>query len=270
MRNRIMLSALITLLLLPLWFLFVGAFQDVYGIFIMPPRFFPRAPTLANFQWVFSLPILGWFRNTLIVTLTSVVLAVIVSVSGAFAFAFYKFPFKSFLWPLALAGIMVPRMSMIIPLFVVFRKLGLSGTLLAAILPTIYMPMGLYIARAYFQSIPVSMLESARIDGANEIQILAHIVAPVSRPIVTAIALFAGIMSMGDYLWQLLQLQRSDTHTMLIGLMRAVMLRGGGDLSVNPVGRSLAVAVVLLVPLLLIFLVANKYFTSALGGALKE
>lgn len=272
MTNRVLLLGIFIVLLAPLYFLITGSFQDIHGLFVMPPRLWPRNPTTVNYEWVFSLPILHWLRNTSYVFVTTVTLSVLIATTGGYAFAFYRFPLKRFLWIIALAGIMVPRMSLIIPQFVVLRKLNLNGTLLAAILPAAYMPIGLYLARTYFETVPKSLLESARVDGANELQILAKIVAPVSRPIVTAIALFAGLQSLGDYMWQMLQLQRSDVQTMLIGLMRAVMLRGGGDgvTNINPIGRSLAVAVVLAAPMLLIFLVANRYFTTALGGATKE
>ena len=272
MVNKAFLVGIFVILLAPLYFLFIGSFQDIHGIFVMPPRPWPVSPTLQNYEWVFSQPIAMWFRNTVFVTVTTVTLSVMIAATGGYAFAFYQFPFKRFLWIVALSGIMVPRMSLVIPQFIVLRKLGLNGMRIAAILPVAYMPVGLYLARTYFETVPKSLLESARIDGANELQILARVVAPVSQPIITAIALFASIHSLGDYMWQMLQLQRTEVQTLLVGLMRAVMLRGGSDIvsNVNPIGRSLAVAVVLLAPLLLIFLVANKYFTSALSGAVKE
>lgn len=268
--NRAILVAIIVVMLLPVWFLIVGSFTEMRGLFIMPPRFWPRMPTLDNYRWVLTHPVLLWARNSGVVLALTVVLAVAVSASGGYAFAFYEFRFKRVLWALLLAGVMVPRMSLIIPLFVVIRKLGVSGTLWSAVLPLCYMPMGLYLARAYFETVPKSVMDSARIDGANDLQILLRIVAPISRPIVTAIALFSGLGAMGDYLWQLLQLQRPGVHTMIIGLMRATMNKGGGEATVNPVGYSLAAAVVLALPMLAIFLIANKYFVTALGGAVRE
>jgi ABC-type glycerol-3-phosphate transport system permease component len=269
--NRALLVFAFIVLLAPLYFLITGSFQDIHGLFVMPPRLWPRNPTAVNYEWVLSLPLLHWLRNTGYVFVTTVTLSVLISVTGGYAFAFYRFPLKRFLWIIALAGIMVPRMSLIIPQFVVLRKLNLNGTLLAAILPAAYMPIGLYLARTYFETVPKSLLESARIDGANELQILSRVVAPVSRPIVTAIALFAGLHSLGDFMWQMLQLQHPRVHTLLVGLMRAVMLRGGESATnINPVGRSMAVAVVLAIPMLLLFIIANRYFTTALGGATKE
>ena len=235
--RKIIIVSFFVLLLAPLYFLITGSFQATAGLFVMPPRLWPRSPTLANYRWILTLPVGTWAVNTLFITVTTVTLSVITTVTGGYAFAFYRFPAKKLLWILALSGIMVPHMSLLIPKFVVLGKLGLNGTRLAAILPGVYMPIGLYITRAYFETVPVSIMESARIDGANDAQILFRIVAPISQPIVTAVSLFVGIQSLGDYLWQLLQLQQPARQTLLVGLMRAVMTRGGGDLSVNPIGR---------------------------------
>jgi ABC-type glycerol-3-phosphate transport system permease component len=128
----------------------------------------------------------------------------------------------------------------------------------------------LYLARTYFETIPQSLLESARIDGATEFQVLGKIVFPISIPIITALSIFASVGALQDYIWQALVLQDPNKQTLLVGLMRYSMERGGGDLALNPIGRGLAVGTVLLLPLLVIFLLANRYFVSSIGGAVKE
>jgi ABC-type glycerol-3-phosphate transport system permease component len=237
---------------------------------VMPPRLWPVAATLRNYAWVFRQPVAQWAANTFVVTVGSVFLAVVTTTTGGYAFAFFRFPGKRFLWTLLLAGVMIPRMSMLIPMFVVFRKIGVSGTLWAAVLPAAYLPVGLYLSRAYFETVPRSVIESARIDGASDLQVLTQIVAPISRPIVTVVALFAGINALGDYLWQMLQLQRDGLQTMLVGLMRAASQASGFESRINPIGQAMAAAVVLALPMLAIFLIANRYFVGALGGAVRE
>ena len=269
--NKAILVIIIAIMIAPIWFTATGSVQDLYGVFIMPPRILPVENfTLVNYQWVVSRDVGRWFVNTVIAVVGTVSLSVFISVTGGYAFSVYQIPAKRLIWSLLLAGIMIPRMSMLVPLFVITRKLRISGSLLAVILPTAFSPIGLYLSRAYFETIPRSLLESARLDGANEWRVLRSIVAPVSRPIVTACGLFAAVGTLNDYLWQMLQLQRPDDQTLLVGLIRETMRRGGEILLVNPIGRSLAAAMVLLAPLLGIFIVANRYFTSALGGAIKE
>jgi len=266
----VLIAAII--LLSPMWFTAVGSFQDLQGVMSMPPRPWPRIPTLENYAWVMNHPIALWARNTGIIVILTVVISVTVCCCAAYAFAFYDFKFKKVLWLLLLAGVMVPRISLIIPLFVVLRKVGLGGTLVGIVMKGAVAPTALYLARAFFETVPKSLLDAARIDGAGDVTILARVVAPISKPIITCLALFAAMGAQGDYVWQNLQLQRPEVVPLLVGLMRAVNDRQGGqaELMMNPIGRKLAMAMVLLLPMLLIYFTASRYFTSALGGAIKE
>jgi len=258
------------LLLFPIYMMFIGSLSDIYGVMKMPPRLWPMNPILDNYIRMLQWPLLRWVYNSLIVVIFSTLLSVLVSCSAGYVFAFYNFRFKKVLWVLFLIGIMIPRISLIIPTFVIIRKLGLSGSLLAAILPIVFSPFGLYLARNYFESIPKSLLESARIDGALESIILVRIVMPISAPIVTSLSLFSSIGALQDFIWQMLVLQKDRVKTLLIGAIGEVSRRGGGDLNVNPIGRAFAVSIVLMLPLVIVFLIANKHFINAMEGAVKE
>ena len=143
--------------------------------------------------------------------------------------------------------------------------------MIATILPNSISPMEMYLARNYFESIPKSIIESARIDGANEWQILKMIIIPVSKPIISVIALFSGVFALQDYIWQMLVLVDESKQTLLVGIMKLVMRRGSdANLGVNPVGRSFAAGILLLFPLVVLFLIGNKYFIEGLQGAVKE
>ena len=238
----------------------------------MPPAWLPLHPTLTNYKWVFDQKVGVFVFNTVVITGATVVGSTVVSCMAAYAFAFYDWRGKKALWLLLLAGIMIPVISLIIPRFVVMRQLGLGGTRMAVILPALLSPGHLYLARNYFETIPRALLDSAKMDGANEFQILGRIVAPISRPIIACLAIFTAVGALGDYLWPLLQLQKASRRTMVIGFTSAVREYRGelADTIINPLGRQFAVAMVLLVPILLVFFAASRYFTSALGGALKE
>lgn len=268
--SKLILVLVFILLLAPLYFMLVGSFQDIHGVMSMPPRLIPHNPTLDNYKLITTWNVSGWFKNTVFVVLFTVLISVLISASAGYAFAFYTFPFKKVLWTLFLVGIMIPRISLLIPHYIIVRKLGIQGTLWAVILPTCFSPVGLYLARNYFETVPKSLLEAARIDGCNEIQVLFHVVAPVSKPIITALSLFAAIGALQDYIWQSLVLLNPSRQTLIVGLIKSVMMRGGEMENVNPLGRSFAVGIVLVIPLLLVFLVANRYFVNGLSGAVKE
>jgi ABC-type glycerol-3-phosphate transport system permease component len=246
--------------------MFIGSLSDIYGVMRMPPQLWPKHPILDNYLKMLQWPLLKWLYNSLVVVIISTVLSILVSSSAGYIFAFYDFRFKNILWSLFLIGIMIPRISLLIPMFVIIRKLGLSGTLLAAILPIVFSPFNLYLARNYFESIPKSLLESARIDGARESIILVRIIMPISAPIVTSLGLFSAIGALQDFIWQMLVLQKDTVKTLLIGMIGEVSRRGGGDLNINPLGRGFAVSIILMLPLIIVFLVSNKYFINAMDG----
>lgn len=271
MIKKSILILIFIIMLFPMYFMIIGSFQNIQGIMKMPPALIPNNPTFDNYLILFKSPVLLWLKNTIFVTALTVILTIILCSSAGYSFAYYDFKHKNILWGILLLGIMIPRISLIIPQFVIIKKLGLSGTLLATVLPIVYYPVGLYLARIYFETIPKSLLESARLDGANEVQILIKIIMPMSKPIITCLALFAAIGVLQDYIWQMLILQKEENQTILIGMMKLALVRQGGtDANINPISKALAVGTILLFPLVIMFLVSNKFFTQSLGGAIKE
>ena len=269
---KIVFIAMFAILILPFYVMLNGSLQNIYGILAMPPRMYPVNPTLQNYQVLFSWPLGTFAFNTIIVVMATVVLSTLISCITGYAFAFFEFPFKRILWVVLLFGIMVPYISLVIPRFVVIRHIGLSGTLASVILPIAFSPTNIYLARCFFESAPRSLLESARIDGANELQILTQIVMPISKPIISVLDLLTAIVSMGDYLWQMLCLQDIEKQTLLIGLMKGVRQSAGvPGTTISPFGKSMAASVILFIPMLVIFLIGNRFFVDGIHmGAVKE
>ena len=118
----------------------------------------------------------------------------------------------------------------------------------------------------------MSLFESARIDGASEWCILVQIVMPLALPVLTAIALFTAIGVLGDYVWQSLVFQFGDVQTLIVGMIKRAQEKAWpGDYNINPLGRQMAVGVILMIPLVTIFGIANKYFVTGISvGGVKE
>jgi ABC-type glycerol-3-phosphate transport system permease component len=270
--KKLFLVFIFILMFIPVYFMAIGGFQNIVGIMKMPPDLIPNNPTLHNYEVILKWPLLKWLSNSIIVTISTVILTVLLCSSAGYSFAFYTWKFKELLWGIIMVGLMVPRISFIIPTFVIIKKMNLSGSLVATIIPNIYNCSLLYMTRVYFETIPKSLLESARLDGANEVQILWHIVMPMSKPIIAALALFSAIGSLGDYLWQMLVLQRPENQTLIVGMIMKIIQLGNNTIQggMNPFSLQLAVGTILLIPLLVIFLLSNKYFTQNIGGAIKE
>jgi ABC-type glycerol-3-phosphate transport system permease component len=165
-----------------------------------------------------------------------------------------------------MAPIFVTRFVLLISQFVIVGKLGLRG-LAAVVLMSVYWPTGIFLFRNYFGSIPVSLIESARLDGASEWGIFAHVVLPLSKPIMGAAVVFLGMGALGDYIWQMLNLQRKELQTFLVGLMNSTI-----DVTVvTNIGYDLAVGTALFLPYLILFAVSSRYFLKGLTlGGVRE
>lgn len=271
--NKSFLIIIFIFSLFPIWIMFSGSLMDIKGFLAIPPKLFPTNPTLVNFRSILKDPIIWtWGRNSLLVVLGTVFISVSISLFGGYAFALSKkSKKKEILWTILLSALLFPRISILIPQYVLLSKMNLSGSILGVILPCVYTPVGLFISRKFFESVPVAIIESAKVDGASDLRILINIIIPLTKPLVSVLALFSALGALQDYIWQMLVLQKTERQTLLVGLMRLAMKRGGDvELGINPIGRYLTVGVILLFPLLVLFLIANKYFVSALEGAVKE
>ena len=147
------------------------------------------------------------------------------------------------------------------------RYTGLMNTLLGCALPLLVTPLHILMAEQYFRSFPQSMIDAGRIDGLKDLGILTRVILPNSKSLLVCLALLKTVEAWGDYLWQYILLQSAGKMTLLVGLIRWVQARGEESaVTVNPVGVSLAVSVVLMVPFLILFGIGSKYFLYELKG----
>lgn len=271
-KTKIILICTFIILFFPTWIMIIGSFQNIQGFMKMPPDLWPTFFTIKNYTIMLYMPIFTWLKNTLIILISTVFLSVFISTSCGYVFATTKFKGKEFIWGILLIGLLLPRISVLIPIYVIIRQLGLSGTLLAVILSTSFSSFGILMARNYFENIPKSLFESAILDGADDVQIIWYIVMPVSFPAITTLSLSTAIFSLSDYIWQALVLQKQAMQTLMVGLIKSGTIGQmiGGEAAINPLGKMMAVGVILFIPLLCVFLISNKYYLSSRGGAIKE
>jgi ABC-type glycerol-3-phosphate transport system permease component len=251
--------------------MFSGSFISFARVLYMPPKLWPDNPTVEHYQWVLGMKNFWvWTSNTVIIAISTMVLSVIVSCMTGYVFSFHNIRFKKLLWILFLSGAIIPRISIIIPLFVVMGKIGITGNLFSVIIIGIFSPTGIYLARNYFDTIPKSLVESARIDGASEFQIIRKIIIPISKPLIATIGLSTVIGALGDFMWQSLQLQNDTSQTLLVALMREVLKFSVDQVGKIGISHSLTIGMFMFFPLLIVFIFANKHFVGTLSGAVKE
>ncbi len=263
----VLLFTICAVFLFPVWLMLTNSFTPARAFLRMPPRLIPYTFTLKNYEQALSLRYLPrWIINSLIIMVVIIVFGVFANGGAGYVFAFAKFKFKNTIFIALLLPIFVSKYTVLISQFIVVGKLNLPG-LLAVLSMSIFWPTGIYLFRNYFLSIPTSLVESARLDGAKEWTILVRIVLPICKPILGAAIVFLGMGALGDYIWQMLNLQLVETRTFLVGLMLSAL----DVYAIKNIGYELAVGTLLFLPYLLIFSFSSRYFLEGLtGGALKE
>lgn len=263
----IILAAFCLLLMVPIYFMVMNSFTPARAFLKVPPDLLPYKFTLVNYQRILALPLLlRWVFNTLVIMAVTVTIGILANCAAGYVFAFYRGRWATILFWVFMAPMFVTRYVLIISQFVVIRQLHLSG-FAACALVLLFWPTGIFLSRNYFRSIPVSLVESARIDGASEFLIMRKVVLPISKPLIGASVAFLGMGAMGDYIWQFLNLQKPASKTFLVGLLQSSI-----DIYVvKDIGYSLAVGTALFIPYLIVFALSSRYFITGLtGGALKE
>lgn len=254
------------LFLYPLFWLFTSAFKTSSEIYMMPPSIFPNNFYLGNFQNLFGgRPALRWVLNSIIVATASAGFSVVFSSLAAYAFAKLEFKGKNLFFLLLVGSIMIPKETFIVPLFEIIIAFNWIDTYQAMIVPNLATGLGTFMLFAFFADIPDSIRESAKIDGANELTIFGKLMLPIVAPGVGALFILNFVTYWNDYLWQLLMSRSQEMQTIPVG---AAALQQ----ATNPdIGLRVAGAAVAAVPMVIIFLLFQRFFTSGISaGAVKE
>ncbi|NLW19773.1 MAG: carbohydrate ABC transporter permease [Clostridiales bacterium] len=182
-------------------------------------QYFTPPYTLQNYSTIFQTSkVLIWMWNSLFVALVVTGLVIVISTMAAFALAKIPFRFSKFMYFFFLMGLMVPTEATIVPLFVTANRLGLIDTYQGLILPALAGSMNIVIMRSFFRGIPNDLIESATIDGANEMYIFLHIILPLGRTVIVTIAIFTFIGNWNSYLWPYLAAMSEDLFTLPLGI----------------------------------------------------
>ncbi|GIP40174.1 sugar transport system permease [Paenibacillus sp. J31TS4] len=252
--------------LFPLYWLFTSSLKNSSDVIKMPPDWWPATITFSNYVEVFqSQPALRWTFNSLFVAGVSTVLVVAVSAMAAYAFSKLRFTGKNVLFIIFISSMMVPKEVMIVPLFRISQDLGLVNNLFGMIWPNVATAFGVFLLKGFFDSAPDALREASRIDGAGEVRTFLQIMLPIVKPGIGALFILNFVQVWNDYLWQLVIGQDKEMKTLMVGI--ATLMQ---DLNPN-FAYKMAGATVAAIPMLLIFLLFQKYFTRGISiGAVKE
>jgi multiple sugar transport system permease protein len=252
--------------LFPLYWLFTSSLKNSSDVLKMPPDWFPKSPTFSNYVDVFqNQPALRWTFNSIYVSLVSTIAVIIVSSLAAYAFSKLNFKGKNIIYIIFISSLMVPKEVMIVPLFRIIQNFDMVNSLNGMIWPNVATAFGVFLLKGFFDTIPDSLREAARIDGAGEFYTFYKIILPIVKPGIGALFILNFVQVWNDYLWQLVVGQDENSKTLMVGIASLMQ-----DLNPN-FAYKMAGATVAAVPMLLIFIFFQKYFTKGLSiGAVKE
>ena len=225
------------------------------------PLALPAPVTLTNFTDLFG----GRYDFVSPVVVTAQVVAVVLvgqllfSVLAAFAFARLRFPGRDALFWVYLATLMVPAVVTIIPLYAMFTAAGLRNTFWAIVLPQVFgSPYAIFLLREYFRGIPEDLISAARLDGCNTLQVLWHVVVPVSRPIIATLSVITIVSHWNNFLWPLVITSGPKWQTLTLATANLQSQYNGNWTLV------MAATTVAIVPLLVLFLVFQRHVVRSI------
>lgn len=240
---------------------FKSSAQPVYGF---PPQIIPRPPVLDWFARAWSqIPFLKYMFNSFYLVVVMVPLNVLISALTAYPLARMRFRGSRFFFFAILSTLFLPAEVMLIPRFLIAAQMGLVNTYAGIILPGLIGAFGIFLLRQAYLQIPKELDEAARIDGCGEFRLWWQIMTPQIAPSMATLAVFGFISVWNNFQWPLVMLKDADKFPLALGL---AYLAGifGADV------RSLAAGTVLsLIPVLVFFLVMQRYFVAGLKGAVK-
>ena len=259
-----LLITLALMMLFPLYWIVTGSVKDARTINSRTPVLFPTNPTLDNYAKLFSRPAWTWMLNTVFICGMAMLLTCLCGAMGGYALAKKKFTGRSFIFGLFVCAMALPKQVILIPLLREMSALNLYNTIWAVIFPIVGWPFGVFLMKQFSEGIPTEMLEAARIDGASEARTFVSVVLPMVKPGIGALAIFTFINSWNDYFMQLIMLSSTSNLTISLGIAK-LQAENSTDFGLIMAGAALAA-----VPIIIIFLIFQKYFTKGIAmGAVK-
>jgi ABC-type glycerol-3-phosphate transport system permease component len=254
---RVVVAVVVSVIMaFPLWVMIVTAVSG-QSVFSSELDLLPTNFTLDNFARVFQAwPVGAWFSNSVTVTALTTIISVVVSVMAGYGFAKLRFPLKTPLFLVLLSTMMIPTQAILVPQFRLVNALGLVGTFWAVIIPGAAATFGIFLARQFIIGIPSELLDAARVDGAGSFRIFFQVVLPLCKPLIAALTLLTVLSTWNDFAWPLIALKENSLYTLPIGLL---YLQGqfGSDY-----GGTMAFALINVAPMVVLFLVFQRYFVQ--------
>ena len=219
----------------------------------IPPQWLPETPQLQNYVYSWNLvPFALYFRNTIWTGILSVVITLVLSILGAYAFSIYSFPGRKLCFYLFMLTMMVPSEILIIQNYVTCSHLGILDSFTGIVLPTVANGFYIFMLQEYFLQTPPSLFKAAKVDGCSNLRFLIKVVIPMNLNVIVTISLLTFINAWNSFMWPLI-VTLSDEHTLLsVGLLRF------RQASSSNLHNQMAAACIVLLPMVILYIVFHK------------
>jgi ABC-type glycerol-3-phosphate transport system permease component len=272
--TRIIILVAIVVILFPILYIFSLSIRTEETVYQDTFFIIPKAVTHKNYiaAWEYAkvrlnVSFLQMFRNSVVCTLSAIVLSILFASLGSFSFSHFKFRGKELTFTTIIASYVVPPQVLLIPLFFIMRRLGILNNYLAVIFPYVgfSIPIATLILRSFFEQIPHEIKEAAKIDGAKDIQVLLRIVLPLSAPALASCIILLFLETWNEFIYALVFLQNPEIQTIPVAIARIA----GGKFRL-PLGTYGAAIMITVIPVLIIFMLFQKWFIAGMTmGAVK-
>lgn len=253
------------IMVFPFYWMITGAFKTSIEIQMIPPVWLPTHFNLDNFKEALRMaPFARYFLNSLIAMVSCVTLCTFTTILGAFAFSKLNFPGRHIIFGLLLGLMMVPFEMIVITNYRTIIDLGIYNTILALIVPFTSSIFYMYILKGFFDSVPDSLYQAARVDGCSNWKYLWRVLVPIAKPSLVTIILLNAIASWNSFLWPMLAVSDRELRTLPFGLY-AFVTEGGARTELM-----MAASTMIVIPMIILFLFARKQIVNGVSrGGLK-
>ena len=246
--------------LFPIYWMLVTAITPQSDLVTASYKLFPAHPDWGEFSRAWhQFPWTRWYENSFFIAIISVVVTVVINLLAGYAFAKLRFPGRNLLFFLVIATLVVPSQVLMIPQFQLDVHFGLINSPCGVIIPRLAEAFGLFLSRQFFMGLPDELIEAARIDGASELKIFLRVMLPLAKPLIAVITIFTFMYRWNEFVFPLIVLKDYMSLTVPVGVLFA---RGQYVTDYNALMASTLVSIV---PMLVIFLLFQRYFVEGMS-----
>ena len=260
---HLFLVVVVFLLLMPIVFAISNSFKTMQEAFNTVFQVIPLHPTLENYRHVFDkLPFVKITLNTFLIASTVTIFKTITGLLAAYAFVYFRFKGKGFLYFIMLSTLFIPFTVTMIPHDLLISKIGLRDRIWGVALPQLADVLGIFLLRQAMRGIPLALIEAARMENIRHMKIMRDIVIPLVRPSIISTGIIFFINSWNEYVWPVLILKSKENYTLSLALQMYISAEGGTEFTI-----AMAVSVLTMLIPLVLYIIFQRYIINTFAAS---